>query len=120
MKIKKVLAAVNDEITAIQINNLLNDPNLCELEFAQLRPQLIDEILDWQPDLVIFDTNLLSRLNGIDYAVILKNHNIPFLYINSPSINTVFNESLPSEKSYNFMEIRKAVQEALSEYPILT
>ncbi len=114
MKLKKVLAAVNDEITALQVNNLVNQPDLWELEFIQLKPELVDEILEWRPDLVIFDINLLSSLNGTDYTGIMKKHNIPFLYISTSQIDTDFIGPASSHSPYNLPELKLAVHEALN------
>ena len=120
MKTKKVLAAVNDEITAIQVNNLVNQPGLWELEFIHLTPELVSEILEWKPDLVIFDMNLTSCLNGTDYIELLTKNNIPFLCITSSEINTALSESVPSQKSYKLPDLKDAIYEALVGDQFLT
>ncbi len=114
MKLKKVLAVISDEITAIQVNNQINQPDMWELEFIQLHPQMIEEILEWHPDLIIFDINSLSTMNGTDYIGILTKNNIPFLFITSSETDTAFIESAGGGKSYNLPDLKDAIHQTLN------
>ncbi len=116
MSIKKVLAVINDEITAIQVDNLLNQPDLWELEFIRLRPEIVEEILAWQPDVVIFDISLLSSLDETDYPKIFSNNDIPFLYLTPSNVDPTLFESIPSPKTYNLAELNNAVRETFNAY----
>jgi hypothetical protein len=119
MKIKKVLAAVNDDITAIQVNNSINQPDQWELEFIQLKPEIVDEILAWQPDLVIFDISFVSGASEIDYPQIFSNNNIPFIILSSSSEDTILSESDPSKRSFNLPDLKNALLNALNTDSLL-
>lgn len=92
--VKKSILIVEDQfVEAHDLQLIVEKANYEVLGIARSVDQALEKLQTRTPDLVFLDIMLKGDENGIELAHILKNRNIPFIFISANSSKVILNEA---------------------------
>lgn len=92
--VKKSILIVEDQfVEAHDLQLIVEKANYEVLGIARSVDQALEKLQIRTPDLVFLDIMLKGDKNGIELAHILKNRNIPFIFISANSSKVILNEA---------------------------
>lgn len=92
--VKKSILIVEDQfVEAHDLQLIVEKANYEVLGIARSVDQALEKLQTRTPDLVFLDIMLKGDKNGIELAHILKNRNIPFIFISANSSKVILNEA---------------------------
>ncbi|MCK4825510.1 response regulator [bacterium] len=78
----KILVVEDEHVTALDIQNTLENMGYNVLDIASSGEEALEKIAHIKPDLVLMDIVLKGELDGIETARQIKNHHdVPFVYL---------------------------------------
>jgi transcriptional regulator with GAF, ATPase, and Fis domain/AmiR/NasT family two-component response regulator len=97
-----ILIVEDQFLEAENLSIILKNAGHTVLGIAKSVDQGIGLLKKYNPDIVLVDIVLKGDLNGIDFARILDNKNIPFIFLSANSNATTFEQAIAT-KPYGFL-----------------
>jgi len=119
-KIKvKILIAEDDPVVAKHLSITLTEKGYKVEAIFETGEELLDNIEEINPDLIVLDINLAGIIDGIEVAAQMKNKSIPFLYLTSDRDRTTLERAKLTQpfgyliKPFDSDELVSAIELAL-------
>lgn len=118
----KILIAEDENIVALDIKNSLTRLGYSVTSIASTGIDVMTQIEEHKPDLILMDIVLKSSLDGIDAAAIISHrYKIPIIYVTSSTDKKTYERAIstkPSDfimKPFDIERLQAAIENALKK-----